>query len=127
MKKLLPVILLIVIYSAANSQTPKYYSVPEVKGYFTFYKNNTINQVYNDTLSAAFNKRNDTLYQIVFFSSKKVLTKCDCSYRGIETKEYAWIKKADGKVVREPYTVKQLTLKDTVCLKTLPAIVRSTK
>lgn len=124
MNRFLQILFFILIYSATNAQRLRYYSVPEVNGYFTFYKNNTINRVYNDTLTAAFNKYNDSLYQIVFYSQKKILTKCDCLYKGVETKENAWIKKPDGKVVSKPYLVKQLTLKDTGCLEALPKSVR---
>ena len=111
------------VCSDSNSQLPKYYSVPQIKTYFTFYKNNTINEVYNDTLRAAFNKYNDSLYQIIFYSRRKVLTKCDCLYKGVESKEYALIKKSypDEKVVRDSFYVRQLVLKDTGCLKLLPS------
>jgi hypothetical protein len=128
MKKHFLTILFVSIYCVASSQLPRYYCVPEIKAYFTYYKNNTINFVFNDTLNTAFNKYNDSLYQIVFYSRKKVLAKCICIYKGVERKEYIWIKRSDGKMVLEKYFVRELMLKDTACLKLLPAeIINQTR
>ena len=130
MKSIFLLALFISVYSVSNAQRPKYYSVPQIKGYFTYYKNNTINYTFNDTLNAAFNKYNDYLYRIIFYSRRKVLTKCDCIYKGVEIKQYANIAKGatGGKVVRDSFYVRQLTLKDTNCLKVLPGdILRKTK
>ena len=110
------------------AQIRTYYSVPEIKHYFTYYKNNVINEVFDDSTTAFFNKYSDSAYSIFFFSNKKLLTKCDCIFRGKITKQYAMIARSSGgthKIVRDSFMVKHLILRDTLCLKLLPRTILS--